>query len=54
LTFTERLRSFVSAFRAASQRWREGDLAVVFPPTAFRPFLKPRLCLAEEAALGFG
>lgn len=54
MAFIERWRSFVAAFRAASQRWLEGDLAVVFPPNAYRPFLKPRPRLAEEAALGFG
>ena len=39
--FFDQLRSFVAAFRVASERWRLGDLSVEFPPWAFRPFLKP-------------
>ena len=39
--FGEQIRSFVASFRAASERWRRGDLAVEFPLWAFRPFLKP-------------
>jgi hypothetical protein len=57
--FLDKLRSFVTAFRLASERWRHGDLSVEFPPWAFRPFLKPRearesgaLPVASAALLG--
>jgi len=57
--FLDKLRSFVTAFRLASERWRHGDLSVEFPPWAFRPFLKPRearesgaLAVASAALLG--
>jgi len=46
--FFDQLRSFVAAFRVASERWRLGDLSVEFPPWAFRPFLKP---LGERRSL---
>jgi len=39
--FFDQLRAFIAAFRAASKRWRLGDLSVEFPPWAFRPFLRP-------------
>jgi len=37
--FRERCRAFVEAFRAASIRWRSGDLAAVFPEWAIKPFV---------------
>jgi REP element-mobilizing transposase RayT len=37
-----RYRAFRVAFSEASVRWRAGDLSVVFPEHAFRPFLRPR------------
>src|SRR5262249_43961235 len=46
LAFIERFRAFVASFRAASARWRQGDLSVEFPLGAVRPFLWPRGQLA--------
>jgi REP element-mobilizing transposase RayT len=37
--YLERYRAFREAFRTASLRWRSGDLHVVFPPGAIRPFI---------------
>ena len=39
--FIEQFRAYVASFRAASMRWRRGDLATKFPPGAIRPFLWP-------------
>lgn len=41
-TFIETYRSFVIAYREASERFRDGDFLVAFPPRAFRP---PGFCV---------
>jgi len=40
--FKEQYLAFRAAFSEASARWRGGDLSVVFPKYAYRPFLRPR------------
>lgn len=42
VAFLERYRAFADAFQAASARWKRGDLAATFPPSAIKPFLWPR------------
>lgn len=39
--FIEQYRAYVASFRAASQRWRRGELATAFPLGAVKPFLWP-------------
>jgi len=46
----ETFRAFVAAFRSASERWRQGDVDVVFPEGAYRPFVWPRLRTLKRAA----
>jgi len=40
IAFIEQYRAFRAAFSQASARWRNGDLSVVFPEYAHRPFLR--------------
>jgi REP element-mobilizing transposase RayT len=40
--FLERYRAYVASFRAASARWRQGELLAEFPLGAIRPFLWPK------------
>jgi hypothetical protein len=40
---------YVAMFRAASSRWRRGELAIEFPVGAVRPFLWPPLGFAIAA-----
>jgi REP element-mobilizing transposase RayT len=40
--YLETFRAFVAAFREASSRWKRGELDVVFPEGAHRPFIWPR------------
>jgi REP element-mobilizing transposase RayT len=42
IEYIERYRAFRRAFSEASTRWRAGDLSVVFPEHAFRPYLRPK------------
>ena len=49
IAFIEDFHAFVASFRAASARWRQGDLTVEFPPGAVRPFLWPRGQMAIAA-----
>lgn len=46
----ETFRAFVAAFRSASERWRRGEVDVVFPEGAYRPFVWPRLRTPKLAA----
>jgi hypothetical protein len=46
----ETFRAFVASFRSASERWRQGDVDVVFPEGAYRPFVWPRLRTLKRAA----
>jgi REP element-mobilizing transposase RayT len=39
--FIEHYRAFVASFRAASLRWRRGELAIEFPIGAVKPFVWP-------------
>jgi len=41
VAFIERYRGYVTSFRAASARWRGGELTTEFPLGAVRPFLWP-------------
>jgi len=45
-TFREMYRAFVALFREASRRWRMGEVRVLFPRLAIRPFLWPLLSTA--------
>ena len=45
----EAYRAFRVAFAAASERWRNGDLSVLFPEYAFKPFIRPRRTLGFAA-----
>ncbi|HEY1905125.1 MAG TPA: transposase [Myxococcaceae bacterium] len=47
--FLEQYRMYVAMFRAASSRWRRGELAIEFPVGAVRPFLWPPLGFAIAA-----
>ena len=47
--FMEAYRAFRVAFAAASERWRNGDLSVLFPEYAFKPFIRPRRTLGFAA-----
>jgi REP element-mobilizing transposase RayT len=51
LRFAEGYRAFTSVFRRASERWREGNLDVSFPPGAFRPFISPSVRVRPLPAL---
>jgi hypothetical protein len=46
----ETFRAFVAAFRSASERWRRGEVHVVFPEGAYRPFVWPLLRRPKLAA----
>jgi hypothetical protein len=48
--YLEVVRAFVAAFRQASSRWKHGELNVVFPEGAFRPFVWPRASSPQLAA----
>lgn len=48
--YLEAFRDFVAAFRWASSRWKRGEVNVVFPEGAFRPFLWPRAPSPQLAA----
>ena len=39
--FMDHYRAYVVSFRSASARWRQGDLAVPFPPGSVKPFVWP-------------
>ena len=39
--YKEQYFAFRAKYAEASPRWRGGDLSAVFPPYAFRPFLRP-------------
>jgi REP element-mobilizing transposase RayT len=43
-------RDFVAAFRLAARRWIRGEMTVVFPEGAYRPFLWPRAPSPQLAA----
>jgi len=48
--FRERYRSFVAAFREASEKWKRGEFGTPFPDHAFRPFVWPEGPPARLAA----
>ena len=48
--YLEGYRAFVAAFRWAASRWKRGEVNVVFPEGAYRPFVWPRAPSPQLAA----
>jgi len=48
--YLEGYRAFVAAFRWAASRWKRGEVNVVFPAGAYRPFVWPRAPSPQLAA----
>ena len=48
--YLEKFRAFAAAFRHASSLWKQGELEVMFPEGAYRPFVWPRAPSPQLAA----